>query len=65
MMKKLKIVIYLATQWIHGVGWGGGGHCGVRSAGAIGRNSHHHHCRAQSAQWRAGDLYRLFFIGSG
>jgi hypothetical protein len=35
------------------------------SAGAIGRNNHRHHCHARSAQWRAGDLYRLFFIGSG
>jgi hypothetical protein len=60
--KKLKIVIYLATQWINGVGgtmvlgW---------SAGAIGQNSRRHHYRARLAQWRAGDLYILFFIGSG
>jgi hypothetical protein len=30
MMKKLKIVIYHATQWIHEIG---GGHCGARSVG--------------------------------
>jgi hypothetical protein len=60
--KKLKMVIYLTTQWIHGVG---GTVVLDRSAGAIGRNSHRSHCRARSAQWHAGDLYRLFFIGSG
>jgi hypothetical protein len=35
-----------------------------RLVGAISRNSHRHHCRARSAQWCAGDLYRLFFIVS-
>jgi hypothetical protein len=41
----------------------GGGHCGALP-GAIGRNSHRRHCRARLAQWRADNLYRLFFIGS-
>jgi hypothetical protein len=63
MTNKLNIVIYLATQWIHGVG-----RVGIvvldRSAGAIGHNSHRRHYNARSTQWRVGDLYRLFFIGS-
>jgi hypothetical protein len=54
--KKLKIVIYLATQWIHGVGVRGTVVLS-RSAGAIDRNSHRRHCRARSAQWRACNLY--------
>jgi hypothetical protein len=33
MTKKLKIVIYLATQWIHGAE---GGHCGARSGLSVG-----------------------------
>jgi hypothetical protein len=49
MMKKLKIVIYLATQWIHGVGGGVGTVVLGRSTGAIGQNSHRRHCRAQLA----------------
>jgi hypothetical protein len=61
MMKKLKIVIYLATQLIHGVG---GTVVLDRSIGAICRNSRRRHCRARSAQWHACDLYRLFFSGS-
>jgi hypothetical protein len=47
-------------------GRGGGGTVVLgQSAGAIDRNSHHHHYDARSTQWRAGNLYRLFFIGSG
>jgi hypothetical protein len=46
--------------------WGRGGIVVLgRSVGAIDRNSHHRHCRARSAEWCAGNLYRLFFIGSG
>jgi hypothetical protein len=44
--------------------WGRGTMVLDRSIGAIGRNSRRRHCRARSAQWHAGDLYRLFFIGS-
>jgi hypothetical protein len=43
--------------------WGRGG--GGLGTVVLGRNSRCHHYRAWSAQWCAGDLYRLFFIGSG
>jgi hypothetical protein len=64
-MKKLKIVIYLVVVASHDTDIMVGTVVVGRSAGAIGRNSHCHHCHARSAQWRAGDLYRLLFIGSG
>jgi hypothetical protein len=47
---KLKIVIYLATQWIHKVAEVGTVVLG-RSVGAIGRNSRRRHCHARLAQW--------------
>jgi hypothetical protein len=59
---KLKIVIYLATQWIHGVG---GGHCGARSVGRGNRSEQSPPPLSCSGGIVAGDLYRLFFIGSG